>query len=193
MILLKRRTIVTLITSSFGYETPSGSECISFSEATELIQRQCPNEFLIAVQKSGNFLYRGESVSCPTILSPPTDLLDPVIYGNNTEAIIFFNCLENKYRDEHIRPSNGHIGTAKRKDATLWGPPCSIWPLGRPFDFMWPRGSSLFYPGCDCASDFAVGKDLVGSFSLEKEIMFTSPSFLVIPESYEAALKVMMF
>eukprot|EP00977_Amphora_coffeiformis_P018204 scaffold6301_cov165-Amphora_coffeaeformis.AAC.7 len=193
MILLERRSIVTLITSLFGYETPRGSECLSFSQAAGLIQRQCPDEFLAAVQKSGKFLYRGESVSCPTILNPPYDLLDPVTYGNDTEVLNFFNCLEHKYRDKPIRPSNGHIGTAKRQDAAFWGPPCSILPLGRPFNFMWPHDSALYYPGCSCTSEFAVGKDLVDAFVLEKEIMFASPSFLVIPESYETDLKTIMF
>ena len=182
-----------MITSSFGYKTPKGSECLSFSQATRLIQRQCPNAFLDAVQKSGRFLYRGESVSCPTILNPPCDLLDPITYDNDVEALTFFKCLEDRYRDNPIRPSTGHIGTAKRQDAALWGPPCSVWPLGRSLDFMWPRDSDLFYPGCSCASDFAVGKDLIDGFTLEKEIMFASPSFLVIPESYEIDLKTSMF
>lgn len=192
MICLERRSIFALLTSSFGYEMPKGSECLSFSQATQLIERQCPNAFKNAVQKSGKFLYRGESVICPTILNPPSDLLDPITYDNDPKAFDFFVCLEDRFREYPIRPSTGHIGTTKRKDAAAWGPPCSIWPLDKPFSFMWPRGAALLYPGNSCDDDFIVDKDLARGFTLEKEIMFTSPSFLVVPESYENDLIIAM-
>ena len=196
MLLLERRnTVVALLTSSFGYQTPQGSECLTFSQALEVLQRQCPISFQRAVRQSRKFLYRGESVTCPTILSPPSDLLDPRTYDDGGDAVLLFTCLENnKFHDLHsIRPSNGHIGTASRRDAAQWGAPCSIWPLGQPFAYMWPSETQLFSPGSSCDSVFVVGTGLDEALRLEKEIMYTSPSFLVMPETYEKDLQSVIF
>ena len=195
MLLWERRNALTalLTSSSFGYQTPQeGSTCLSFSAAVQVLQRQCPAPFQRAVRQSGKFLYRGESVTCPTILSPPSDLLDPATY-NDVEALAFFTRLETIFRGAPLRPSNGHLGTAHREAAAQWGAPCTIWPLQQ-LKYMWPRDSTLFYPGAACeSSNFVVGAGLEEALSLEKEIMFTSPSFLVIPENYEDDLKSIFF
>jgi hypothetical protein len=177
---------------SLGYKTPKETESINFEEATRLIENRCPPAFLSAVKQSGRFFYRGESITESCILQPPPDLLDPSTYGSE-EALAFFQCLENRFQNSPIRPSIGHIGTAKRDDATAWGDPCSIWPLESDLHYMWPRASRLFYPGSSCKDEFVVDLDLASAFTLDKEIMFLSSSFLVIPEKYEKQLRQKFF
>lgn len=209
MILFERRDVVAAaLSSSLGqYQTPQGSTCLSLEHALQVIQDQCPTTFQRAVRASGGkFLYRGESVTCPTILQVPSDLLDPTTY-NDPKALRFFTCLEEQAAittrsrtaspATMVRPSNGHIGTARRDEAAQWGAPCTIWPLGQPFHYMWPHDSALFYPGSVCSSNnddisannFVVGTGLSQALRLEKEVMFTSPSFLVLPEMYEERVR----
>ena len=185
MQLVNRRSLAGLLPSLLGYQTPQGNQCLSLPHAKQMIRRHCPIDFQRAVQESHTLLYRGESVFCPTILNSPPDLLDPETYGGDADAIRFFECLEDRFRNNPIRPSTGHIGIAKRSDAAVWGPPCSVWPLGIPFAYMWPRESDLFYPGGRCDNQFVVDSGLVEAFHLQREVMFASRSFLVIPELYE--------
>ena len=55
--------------------TPSLEE-LDFSKAVELINTLCPAEFKRAVASSRRFLYRGEGLLQPTVLSPAPDLLE---------------------------------------------------------------------------------------------------------------------
>lgn len=191
MRLLERRHVIVLATASFGYQTPPTSSCVPLAKAVELIQQQCPPTFRTAVQQSGHFLYRGESVTEPCILNPPSDLLDPSTYGSNDSAaaLSFFQCLQDRYATARLRPSTGHLGTARRVEAATWGPPCTVWPLGQPFHYQWPAQGRLFYPDSTCESAFVTDIGLVEALRNDKEILFRSPSFLVVPAIYEEALR----
>jgi hypothetical protein len=190
-------------------DTSAVSECrLTLHHAVRLITEsgQCPVAFRRAVQETGRFLYRGEAVTTsPTILRPTPDLLEAATYGeDDPDALRFFTCLEERFSSKEessrVRPSRGHIGTARKQEAALWGSPCSVWPLEEApdegtvpgddsFGYMWPQSTSLFYPGSTCEDDFVVNRGLPEALANEKEILFTSSSFLVVPEKYESLLR----
>ena len=117
--------------------------------AAELIDTRCPPEFLRAVARSRRFLYRGEGLQQPRVLSPAPDLLQLETYGSQA-ALEYFMCLETTLAAEGAlaRPSTGHIGTSRRADAEVWGAAASVWPInvGVSFAYAWPLQRRLFWP-----------------------------------------------
>jgi|NOAtaT_6_FD_contig_51_5740094_length_876_multi_1_in_0_out_0_1 hypothetical protein len=160
---------------------------ITFQQALELINKRCPMEYINAVKRSGNFLYRGESLpfqtnraSCYMIeLSP--DLLSPKTYGC-TRAIEYFQALED-CSTHLVRPSTSHIASSSLQDASLWGNPVSIWPIGTSFLYAFPKHTSNFI-GCNTLPS-SVGpsppcdgiewnEHLEKALSIQREVMFTT-------------------
>jgi hypothetical protein len=215
MVALDRRTwifgAVTTISTPWKSSQGSTVSCLSFQDAVDIVCRYSPPSFRRgAVLASGRCLYRGESVDCPTILHPKPDLLLSTTY-NDSDALKYFECLEDQLSSNHtqqVRPSNGHIGIANQADATLWGSPVSVWPLGDHFNYVWPKDRSLMYPGGSCPSNqnLVVDDGLQTALENGKEVMFaswfedrsdfstaiSSPSlqsaFMAFPVSYERDL-----
>lgn len=122
---------------------------LDLSTAAELIDAQCPPEFLRAVARSRRFLYRGEGLQQPRVLSPAPDLLQLETYGSQA-ALEYFMCLETTLAAEgaQARPSTGHIGTSRRADAEVWGAAASVWPInvGASLAYAWPLQRRLLWP-----------------------------------------------
>jgi hypothetical protein len=215
MVVVDRRTwmigATTMLTAWNHQQGGTKSICLSFSDAVDAVCRYSPIDFRTSVRDSGHFLYRGETVACPTILHPKPDLLLPGTYGDDDrDALKYFECLEHELSDTRARPSTAHIGTGTQTDASLWGSPVSVWPLGNCLSYVWPKERSLIYPGGICPSDQNLVVDSGLSTALEqgKEIlfaswfegedeslvppMFTGPfqsSYIAFPLSYDAALR----
>jgi hypothetical protein len=211
----------------------SAQDRLTLPQAVRLITERCPLEFRRAVQETGRFLYRGEAVTTsPVILCPTPDLLEAATYSDHHhhdddddnsrgDALRFFTCLEKRYSaaSSPVLPSHGHVGTACKPEAALWGSPCSVWPLveaaatssssspdgsprvvtgeqhsnSRPlFGYMWPSSTSLFYPGSTCTDDFVVNHGLAQALAHEKEVLFCTSSFLVVPETYDDQLRLLL-
>ena len=121
---------------------------LDLSTAAELINTQCPPEFLRAVARSRRFLYRGEGLPQPRVLSPAPDLLQLETYGSQA-ALDYFMCLETTLAAGALaRPSTGHIGTSRRSDAEVWGAAASVWPInvGVSLAYAWPLQRRVFWP-----------------------------------------------
>jgi hypothetical protein len=167
----------TTLTAWHSQQGGTKSSCLSFSDAVDAVCRYSPLEFRKSVQDSGHFLYRGETVDCPTILHPKPDLLLPGTYGyDDRDALNYFECLENELSNTRARPSTGHIGTGTQADASLWGSPVSVWPLGNCLSYVWPKERSLIYPGGICLrdQDLVIDDGLSTGLEQGKEILFAS-------------------
>jgi hypothetical protein len=153
--------------------------CLSLPFAVDFVCRYSPIEFRKSVRDSGHFLYRGETVDCPTILLPKPDLLLPSTYGyDDPNALKYFECLESELSNTNTqaRPSTGHIGTGTQADASLWGSPVSVWPLGNRLSYVWPKKRRLIYPGgiCPRDQDLVIDNGLSTALAQSKEILFAS-------------------
>jgi hypothetical protein len=144
MVVVDRRTwmigATTTLTAWNSQQGGTTSPCLSFVDAVDAVCRYSPLDFRKSVRdSSGHFLYRGETVDCPTILHPKPDLLLPGTYGyDDRDALKYFECLEHELSDTRARPSTGHIGTGTHADASVWGSPVSVWPLGNCLSYVWP-------------------------------------------------------
>jgi hypothetical protein len=177
-------------------------ECQSIEDAVDQILKRCPREFRRAVRDSGHFLFRGEDISCPTIMCPEPDLLSLSTYGDE-QAVEFFTSLENKSSQANLnlRPSRSHIGTANKAIAAEWGSPVSVWPLGSSFEYMWPRQRDLIYVSGEQWNNnnnnnnnekFVSNHGLQVALEHNKEVMFTTAPatcFLALPEKVEDQLR----
>lgn len=184
----RRHFLFQSATALSFYISPEKFECLDISGALALIREQCPPFFLNAVRESRCFLYRGETVDCPTILSPVPDLLSLSTYSEGQDAVDFFMCLEEKFSSFNVRPSLSHIVTASRSQASLWGPPVTVWPLGSDFGYAWPKHRPLFYPG-ECNASYSINSDFVSALREKREVMLSSKSFLVVPARFELQLE----
>ena len=150
MKIVDRRTAVL---SSLLSLNPSNHP-ISISDTVQLIIKNCPEAFRRAVQDSDRFLYRGETLlhDAPTLLHPEPDLIVPGTYGDDPDAVKFFQCLEQHLPATGVRPSVGHIATASKSTAARWGTPVSVWPICYQISYLWPcqDDESLIYPPNDC-------------------------------------------
>mmetsp|Transcript_20506 Transcript_20506/g.42966 ORF Transcript_20506/g.42966 Transcript_20506/m.42966 type:complete len:207 (-) Transcript_20506:48-668(-) len=185
---LSRRSVLSapFLTPIFHQEHKVGSSCLTFDQGIAILRQACPLNFVKGVQESGRFLYRGDSISCPTVMNPEPDLFFPGTYGSQ-EAVEFFSCLEQRLPpSSRVRPSNGHIGTATKEDARAWGDAVSIWPLDPRFEYVWPKTGSLFFPG-NCSDDFVVGQGLTEALVSGKEIMI-SGHFIAFPDRFDGEL-----
>jgi hypothetical protein len=168
-------TTLTAWNSQQGGVTPPS---LSFPDAVDVVCRYTPLDFRKSVKDSGRFLYRGETINGPTMLHPKPDLLLPGTPGyDDREALNYFKCLEHELSNTRARPSTGHIGTATEADASLWGSPVSVWPLGNCLSYVWPKERSLIYPGGICPrdhQDLVIDNGLSTALEQGKEILFAS-------------------
>jgi hypothetical protein len=187
---------------------------MSVKEASDLIIKYTPVEFRRAVRDSGGyFLYRGEAITTPKILSPKPDLLDRSTYNNmyNIGAYTYFTNLEKQLKTNNVgaRPSTGHIGTTDMAAAKPWGNPVSVWPLGSELSYAWTKNRDAFYPGHCPDGDIVYDRDLwLALANGNKEVLFAttieeksalaayiniSPSsFIAIPARLDAELSLML-
>jgi hypothetical protein len=215
MVVVDRRTwMIGATTTLAAWNSNHGGiipPCLSFTDAVDAVCRYSPIDFRKSVRDSGHFLYRGETVDCPRILHPKPDLLLPDTYGyDDREALKYFECLEKELSNTRARPSTGHIGTGSQADASLWGSPVSVWPIGNCLSYVWPKERSLFYPGGICPRDqnIVVDSGLSTALVQGKEILFASwfqgedenlvpptfttpfqSSYVAFPLSYDADLR----
>ena len=93
------------------------------------------------------------------LCDPQPDLLLPETYGNDPDALLYFQCLEERLgrlrRQQqqqqqssfYASPSNGHIGTSDPNVASQWGDSVvSVWPIGNQISTVWPAETNIFYP-----------------------------------------------
>lgn len=187
-----------LLQSERATARPSAAEPLSFANAVSIIQQECDPSFLAAVRASGRFLYRGEDLPTETpaaLLSPPPDLLQLSTYGSR-DALAYFERLEGELRQlsqEAARPSVAHIAVPRSEAAAQWGEAVSVWPVGRPLHYVWPRSRDDFWPAsADEArgglSRCRVDEGLAEALQLGHEVLFASESgssFVAIPDSVD--------
>lgn len=168
--------------SSHGKPIP-----ITFQQALELINKGCPMEYIDAVKKSGHLLYRGESLPVQTnrascyILELSPDLLSPQTYGCS-RAMEYFQALE-ECSSHIVRPSTSHIASSSLQDASLWGNPVSIWPIGTSFFYAFPKQHPDFV-GCNSppsslgssppCEGIEWNDNLEKALNTQREVMFTT-------------------
>lgn len=188
LVSISRREILLLGASALSISTKISTqdECLTFQQAAQILDERCPSSFINEVRRSGHFLYRGESITCPKVVDLDPDLFDPKTYGSE-EAVRLFQCIEAKLSGSTATPSIGHIGTATKEDARQWGDAVSIWPTSPEFGFIWPKQNDVFFPGT-CSEQFVEGTDLAVALKLGKEVMIRGPSFLMFPDSYDNML-----
>ena len=191
--------------------SPTGgatTQRLSLTEAVSLISAQCDPTFLTAVRTSGRLLYRGESLlgepSLPAAarLCPPPDLLDLRTYGNDADALSYFQTLEGTLarRASSARPSTGHIGVARRDAAAAWGAAVSVWPLGR-LHYVWPVARSDFWPlgeqlqheqpgrtRTKATDEYKVDAGLAEALALGREVLFATEAHGSVEASAFAAV-----
>lgn len=169
----------------------ANAHCLSLSQAVAQIRHSCDPAFLSAVRTSGRFLYRGEDAlgslwndvpaGPAAVLCPEPDLLLPGTYGDEDDgALDYFRALEQTLaRAGGARPSTGHIGVARREAAAPWGEVCSIWPLGRPLRYAWPRARPDFWPreqsdAVESQDAYRLDDGLAEALSLGREVLFST-------------------
>lgn len=184
--------------ASAGAAPPSlsAAQPLSLEQAVEQVLASCDPAFLSAVRQSGRFLYRGESSILPprgadagndgttaaALLCPPPDLLIAGTYGeDDSEALAYFKSLERTtLAGSPVKPSNGHIGVARREAAASWGEASSVWPIGRSLHYAWPAARPDFWPLAepDTASKgvkaYRVDTGLVQALQLGREVLFST-------------------
>mmetsp|Transcript_14281 Transcript_14281/g.38291 ORF Transcript_14281/g.38291 Transcript_14281/m.38291 type:complete len:95 (-) Transcript_14281:651-935(-) len=80
------------------------------------------------------------------------------------------------------------------EEAARWGAPCSVWPIAQEFAYSWNSERRLFYP-TDGVSAAVVARELCHNTQLAHalvsggEIMFSVPSFLAVPMSFDETLR----
>ena len=191
-------------------------QMLSLTEAVSLISAQCDPTFLTAVRTSGRLLYRGEallgepSLSAAARLCPPPDLLDAATYGNDADALSYFQTLEGTLarRASSARPSTGHIGVARRDAAAAWGAAVSVWPLGR-LHYVWPLTRSDFWPLGEqpqeeqpgttrtrATDEYKVDAGLAEALALGREVLFATEghgsvdsAFAAVPAALDGELR----
>ena len=175
---LQGRRAITLAALTLSLPPPSND--LSVAQAVAIIRAQCDPTFLRAVRTTGALLYRGESLgqSAAQLLSPAPDLLDVATYGS-ADALRYFETLESALGQAVARPSTGHIGVANAEAASQWGAAASIWPLGKPLHYVWPRDRSEFWPAPSTATqDGGLATDIGLEDALRhgREILFCAES-----------------
>jgi hypothetical protein len=104
---------------------------------------------------------------------PEPDLLLPETY-NDSNALQYFQCLEQTLTSKAL-PSTAHIATLDAKQAGLWGPVVSVWPLGDAFSYVWPQDRSTLFPGGNCGTEtLVVDRELTKALVQDREILFYS-------------------
>lgn len=209
---------------------------LSLDDALKVIKKECPYGFLYEVASSGaKFLYRGENIGLGTgtsddsddvnsiksdcaRMNPKPDLLVPGTYDSD-EALRYFHNLEEYLKDLEAfmnfggrnvvlaKPSNGHIATPSIKEASKWGEPVSIWPLGKDLTYSFVRDRKDFYDNSvvktdlQSIDDIAINADLALALKEGREVMFStkagsgseSSDFIAIPSKYDGEIRSRLF
>jgi hypothetical protein len=184
--------------ASAGAAPPSlsAAQPLSLEQAVGQVLASCDPAFLSAVRQSGRFLYRGESsilsprgadagndgTTAAALLCPPPDLLIAGTYGeDDSAALAYFKSLERTaLARSPVKPSNGHIGVARREAAASWGEASSVWPIGRSLHYAWPAARPDFWPLAEpkAASTgvkaYRVDTGLVQALQLGREVLFST-------------------
>jgi hypothetical protein len=180
---------------------------LTVEQALDQILTSCDPAFLSAVLQSGRFLYRGESSiltrrdadagasaggaaggaaggpagGAAALLCPPPDLLVAGTYGEDHDADAYFQTLERVALGRSpVKPSNGHIGVARREAAASWGQPSSVWPIGGALHYAWPAARQNFWPlagpamAVEGAGAYRVDVGLVQALKLGREVLFAT-------------------
>ena len=182
---------------------------LTLGKAIDMIKTGCDPAFLAAVRESGGrFLYRGEDLPAPAaLLSPPPDLLQIDAYGSK-EAVSYFEKLESglgAVKPANVaRPSSGHIGVARAEAAAQWGATVSVWPIGQPIRYVWPKTRDDFFPASQAEGASALGGveacnvdvGLTDALKLGREVLFatgSSNSFVAVSSSEDEQLRRQLF
>jgi len=198
-------------------------ESTQFSDivaTSEFIESNCKT-VLGACRNTGRLLYRGEtrfSSKLATLVKEyKSDLFSPETYKSDSvasgvAAADFFKFLDRAVLDGKLI-SSGHIATSSQKDASMWGPLFSIWPLDAEFQFgtfrkyrtFWsddwstpqgaPLGVGAFFWRSEprlalfLKSNLVVNSGLEASLSSEHEIVFSAPKgYVAVPVGFENRL-----
>ena len=197
MLVLSRSSFLHSIAATASSIAPPVQQMeLDLSSAAELINKQCPPEFLRTVALSRRFLYRGEGLQQPMVLSPAPDLLQSDTYGDE-RAVKYFACLETTLAAQGAlaRPSTGHIGTSCRADAEVWGAAASVWPVQvSHLAYAWPLYRRAFWEGgvsappCERPA-LRIDAGLERALAQEHEVLFASVSFVAVPAKYDVRLR----
>ena len=177
---------------------------LTLPRAVDLIRTSCDPAFLAAVQSTGSFLYRGESLGreIGLLCAPQPDLLDAGTYGDEG-ALKYFYALERDLSAAAAvaRPSTGHIGVASKIAAGEWGDVASVWPLGRPLHYAWPRDRDAFWSarartGLGGAEALCIDARLDEALRLGRELLFASErgaEFVAISATADREVRRLLF
>eukprot|EP00980_Cylindrotheca_fusiformis_P011417 scaffold2644_cov129-Cylindrotheca_fusiformis.AAC.7 len=151
---------------------------LTIADCADLICTMTPPSFRESVKMTQHFLYRGgDLLSCPNIASADPDLLVEGTYEDIT-ALAYFECLENELGAFPARPSTGHVATSDPTEASKWGDPVSVWPLGTSWAYAWPRERNVFFPpnsNSTCRqSDIVLSLQLEQALLHDREVLFAS-------------------
>ena len=158
------------------------AEPLSVVQAITRIRAECDPAFISAVQETGRSLYRGEAAlgAAASLLNPTPDLLQLDTYGS-TAARRYFQELEAVLAEKSAaRPSTGHIAVSNLEAAAQWGAAASIWPLGQPVHYVWPKRRSNFWPlqyddgRRDSIEAYHVDVNLADALRLGREVLFAA-------------------
>lgn len=174
---------------------PAPQQPLTIEKAAATIGAYCPGFWLRAVVDAGMSLYRGEASSELMRLDTRPDLLDEETYG--PEGLAYFQELDKALALKGPmlpRPQYGHLcGSAAA--ASVWGPACSIWPLGAT-SYAWPRTSSVFWSGRGpgaVAPDLVINEGLAAAIVEEREVLFQSSlGWFAVPQAYDRELRKML-
>jgi hypothetical protein len=178
---------------------------LTIDDAVALVKERCDPTFLAAVRAAGGkFLYRGEDlIGSASLFAPSPDLLQFDTYDSN-EALRYFTELEQLLTAAHsvARPSSGHLAVARRDAAAQWGVAVSVWPLGRPLHYVWPKSRPDFWPRADpsnshCSTDaYNIDRGLEDALRLGREVLFASQrgaEFVIIAADAEDEVRDQLF
>lgn len=163
------------------------------------IRSECPR-MVQAAKSTGRFLYRGGTgKSIEFVLASPDLLIDGTYPKQGT---LFFQSLDKflRNRGARARPSTGHIAVSDVAEAGIWGLPKSCWPVGD-FNYVWFKRARLLYadgicnesvPTCMDGLGIEVDSNIEEAMQRGHEVLFSAPSFLLIPASADAQFRALL-
>ena len=190
----------------------------SLDDAAAFIRNKC-TAILAASTNTGLALYRGENGLPPgaaVVLASEGDLLNPATYSQNSKAAgiaaaDYFKELNNAVANGKVIRS-GHIATSSQRDASVWGPCYSVWPVDSGlvyasfakfrtlFSDEWatpqgaPPGAGPFFwrnPPAFAnflANNLRVNSGLESALSSQHEVCFSADEYVAIPIALEGRL-----
>jgi len=175
-----------------------------------LLKKQCA-PYIAAVQASGGrLLYRGAAPpgDPQAPVNEPSDLLEDKTYGEVGAA--YFANVEiwvGEKSEKGPLPSEGHVAVANVEEASKWGEPHSVWPIGAPkylwlaesrllYTDQWPEAEAKRWPMATTKMDaFLREKGVKVNTGLEEalakghEVLFVSQGYYLLPAAWEERLQ----